>query len=156
MYLKKLRERRGLTQRQLAEKSGVNYRSLQDYEQGHKKLGVAGGDTLLRLSCALGCSVEELLWDVSDAESSELMPQNDVSVDTILAQRFYSEKHRTYGRWLCGDGRICICFVYDGEARYIPFRAIITEKMLPWVREAAALLMEAAIEDLEFERRWVI
>ena len=39
----------------------VNSRSLQDYEQGHKKLTSADGDVLLRLSTVLGCSITELL-----------------------------------------------------------------------------------------------
>ena len=43
--------------------SGVNFRSLQDYEQGHKKLTSASGDVLLRLSTVLGCSMEDLLLD---------------------------------------------------------------------------------------------
>ena len=37
MGIKKLREERGLSRREPAERSGVNLRSIQDYEQGHKK-----------------------------------------------------------------------------------------------------------------------
>ena len=98
MSLQSIREQKGMTRRTLAEQSGVNFRSIQDYEQGHKKLSSAGGDTLLRLAAALGCQIEELLWDVGEDESSELLPQNDVSLETILAQRFYCEKYQTYGR----------------------------------------------------------
>ena len=156
MSLQSIREQRGMTRRELAQRSGVNFRSIQDYEQGHKRLSSAGGDTLLRLAAALGCQIEELLWDVGEDESSELLPQNDVPHETILAQRFYCEKYQTYGRWLVGDGRICIYFVYNGTPHRIPFRAIITEKLLTWVKQAAVLMMEAALDKLEFERRWAV
>ena len=156
MSIQSIREQRGMTRRALAEQSGVNFRSIQDYEQGHKKLSSAGGDTLLRLASALGCRMEELLWDNEDVKSSALMPQNDVSVATILSERFYSEKYQIYGRWLCGDGRICIYCVYDGTAHRIPFRAVITEKLLPWIKETAVLLMEAALDEYVFERRWAM
>ena len=76
MSLQSIREQRGMTRRELAQQSGVNFRSIQDYEQGHKKLSSAGGDTLLRLAAALGCQIEELLWDVGEDESSELLPSS--------------------------------------------------------------------------------
>ena len=145
-----------MTRRELAQRSGVNFRSIQDYEQGHKRISSAGGETLLRLATALGCPIEALLWEATDAESSELLPQNDVTVETILAQSFYCEKYQTYGRWLMGDGRICIYFVYEGTPHCIPFCAIITEKMLSWVKQAAILMMEAALDEIEFERRWAL
>ena len=63
MGLRELRKNRNLTQRELAQMSGVNFRSLQDYEQGHKKLSSASGDILLRLSTVLGCSMEELILE---------------------------------------------------------------------------------------------
>ena len=156
MSLQSIREQQGLTRRELAERSGVNFRSIQDYEQGHKRLSSAGGDTLLRLATALGCPVEALLWEAAEEDSSELLPQNDVSVETILVQSFYCEKYQTYGRWLVGDGRICIYFVYKGTPYRIPFRAIITEKLLVWVKQAAVLMMEAALDEMEFERRWAV
>ena len=156
MNLQRIRKLRGITRRELAERSGVNFRSIQDYEQGHKRLTSTSGDTLLRLAATLGCQIEELLWDGNETESSELMPQNDVPVEMILRQVFYSEKHQVYGRWLCSGGRICIYFVYDGTPHRIPFQAIITEDLLPWAKEAAALLMEAELDELEYNRRWTI
>ena len=38
MSLRELRKSRHLTQKELALQTGINFRSLQDYEQGHKKL----------------------------------------------------------------------------------------------------------------------
>ena len=61
MELKELREKAGLKQSELAAISGVNLRSLQDYEQGHKSLLSAKGETLLRLGMSLGCTVEDIL-----------------------------------------------------------------------------------------------
>lgn len=61
MNIKNIRERAGLKQTELAVISGVNLRSLQDYEQGHKSLYSAKGETLYRLSLALGVSIEEIL-----------------------------------------------------------------------------------------------
>ena len=61
MSIKGFRVAGKMTQSMLAQKSGVNFRSLQDYEQGHKPLSSASGDVLLRLASTLGCSVEQLL-----------------------------------------------------------------------------------------------
>lgn len=61
MTLKEMREQTGLKQTELSAISGVNLRSLQDYEQGHKSILSAKGETLLRLSNVLGYSVEDIL-----------------------------------------------------------------------------------------------
>ncbi len=63
MTLKEMREHAGLKQSDLSALSGVNLRSLQDYEQGHKSLASAKGETLLRLSQVLGYSIEDLLHE---------------------------------------------------------------------------------------------
>lgn len=52
-----------LSQSQLARLSGVNLRTLQDFEQGRKPLKNAKGDMLYRLSVALDCSINDLLCD---------------------------------------------------------------------------------------------
>ena len=72
MGLSEIRKSRKLTQKELAQRSGVNFRSLQDYEQGHKKLTSASGDILLRLSTVLGCTAEDLLMD--DLTGASLLP----------------------------------------------------------------------------------
>ena len=59
--LKTIRQKRKLTQEQLALLSGVNIRSIRSYEQGDNDIAKAQGDTLLMLAKALDCSVEELL-----------------------------------------------------------------------------------------------
>lgn len=63
MTLKEMRMKVGYSQAELAKLSGINLRSLQDYEQGHKSIASAKGETLYRISLALGYSIEELLAD---------------------------------------------------------------------------------------------
>jgi transcriptional regulator with XRE-family HTH domain len=55
------RSKCGLSQSQLAKKSGVSVRVLQGYEQGERDLNKAAADTVMRLAQAVGVTVEELL-----------------------------------------------------------------------------------------------
>ena len=50
-----------MSQVELAEKSGVGLRSIQMYEQKNKNVNHASAETLLRLSRALHCSMEDLM-----------------------------------------------------------------------------------------------
>lgn len=59
--LKELRERRGLSQSDLALLSGVPIRSIRAYEQGTVELCKAQGDTLFSLAKVLGCPVDILI-----------------------------------------------------------------------------------------------
>lgn len=59
--LKEYRTKASLTQAQLAEISGVSVRMIQYYEQGVKDINKASGETLYKLSRALGCKMEDLL-----------------------------------------------------------------------------------------------
>ena len=61
----------GYTQKELAEKVGVNLRTLQQYEIRAKDINKAAGATILSLARALGCRVEDLLeYDSSEVEDS--------------------------------------------------------------------------------------
>ena len=63
----------GYSQRELAEKVGVNLRTLQQYEIRAKDINKAAGATLLALSKVLGCRVEDLLeYDSSEVEDDEV------------------------------------------------------------------------------------
>ena len=149
MGLRELRKRNHLTQKELAQKSGVNFRSLQDYEQGHKKLTGASGDILLRLTTVLGCTLEDLLID--DIEGAALVPSNRVDVSTIQSQRFVCEKYQTAGRWICSNGKVATMFYYDGKQYVLPFEAVFTPVMLPCLMQAATLQMEAKIEEIRLQ-----
>lgn len=74
MDLKTWREYRGLTRREVAERSGINIRSLQDYEQGHKEIKSAKGETLYRLSMVLNCTMEELIESSVDQVKQKEIP----------------------------------------------------------------------------------
>ena len=62
--LQELRKNIGYSQRELAEKSGVNLRTLQQYELKAKDINKAATATLLALSKTLGCKIEDLLENV--------------------------------------------------------------------------------------------
>lgn len=59
--LQRIRRLRGYSQRILAEKSGINLRTLQQYEIGAKDINKASVSSVLSLAKVLGCEVEELL-----------------------------------------------------------------------------------------------
>lgn len=63
MGLKQVRESKGLSQSQLAKKSGVNLRMIQNYEQEARDINVARLNTIIDLAQALECSVCDVLTD---------------------------------------------------------------------------------------------
>ena len=70
--LKVMREMRELTQREVAELSGVSFRMIKDYEQGQRDINGAKLLTLLKLCAALRCRLEDI---VDDVETLELLRQ---------------------------------------------------------------------------------
>lgn len=147
MGLKEIRKNRNMSQSELAAMCGINYRSLQDYEQGHKKLTSANGDILLRLSTVLGCSIAELLLaDVT--VGTPLHHSNKVDAATIRSKQFYCEKHKVAGRWICNDQKVATMFYFRGKQYLLPFDAVFTPVMLPCLMESAALQIEEAIDDI--------
>ena len=64
--LKSKRESIQLSQKELAERSGVNVRTLQFYEQGTRDIDGARLETLLDIAAALGCRIDDIV------ESEEL------------------------------------------------------------------------------------
>ena len=71
--LKQVRLQKGLSQSQLAEKSGVGVRMLQEYEQGRKAIDGAKLNTLLNLANALDCKLHEILQDNELVEKAKTM-----------------------------------------------------------------------------------
>lgn len=59
--LQRQRKRCGYSQRMLSEKSGVNIRTLQQYELGSKDIGKASVQTVLALANVLGCKAEDIV-----------------------------------------------------------------------------------------------
>ena len=63
MTLKEKRAEAGLTQSQLADKSGVSKKNIQHYESGYRNLDLAKLSTLSKLAFALNCKIPDLLND---------------------------------------------------------------------------------------------
>lgn len=59
--LKKIRKEKKITQLELSERSGVNVRMIQHYEQGFKDINNASALTVYRLAEALDCTVGDIL-----------------------------------------------------------------------------------------------
>ncbi len=59
--LQEYRKRMGLTQAQLSEKSGVNLRTLQQYEVGDKDINKAAAGSVIAMAKVLHCNPETLL-----------------------------------------------------------------------------------------------
>lgn len=72
--LKEMRQSRGLSQSQLAEKTGINIRTLQHYEQGSKNFDHARIDTILRVCIALGCKLEDIIENQEYIELLKKLP----------------------------------------------------------------------------------
>ena len=73
--LKRLREQAGMSQRQLAEASGVPVRTIQQYEQRQKDISRAAYETVIRLAAALHCRPDQCV---------EPMPQGSTLRDDII------------------------------------------------------------------------
>lgn len=59
--LQRMRVKRGLSQNELAELSGVPLRRIQCYEQGNVSIDKASIDTLCDLAIALKCGIDDIL-----------------------------------------------------------------------------------------------
>lgn len=62
--LKRIREDKNITQKELSERSGVNIQMIAKYEQGVKDINKAQGTTLYKIASILNCRIEELLEDI--------------------------------------------------------------------------------------------
>ena len=59
--LKRIRELRNLTQAELSDKSGVNIRMIQHYEQGTKDIKKGNVMAVLSLADALRCDIRDII-----------------------------------------------------------------------------------------------
>lgn len=57
--LKELRKRAGLTQKQLAEITGIRLEKIQEYENGQYGMQFAGPISRYKLAAALHCSIDD-------------------------------------------------------------------------------------------------
>ena len=63
--LKEIRESRGMSQQDLAEKSGISKRMVQAYEQGYRDINGAKLSTLLKFANVLNCPIDQIVTDES-------------------------------------------------------------------------------------------
>lgn len=59
--LQKIRKMNGITQKQLADLSGVSLRSIQHYERGEFNFANVGVEVMLSFALALRCRLSDLL-----------------------------------------------------------------------------------------------
>lgn len=63
--LKEIRESRGMSQQDLAEKTGIKKRMIQAYEQGYRDINGAKLTTLVTFANVLNCSINQIVTDES-------------------------------------------------------------------------------------------
>lgn len=68
MKLQEIRKRAGLSQSELANRSGVKLQTIQGYELGRRQLDGAHVDTLISIADALDIPMYELIEDAELAE----------------------------------------------------------------------------------------
>ena len=74
--LKEIRESRGMSQQELADKSGINKRMIQAYEQGYRSINGAKLTTLVTFCIVLECRLSEIVDDdqlVKDLKAYEAL-----------------------------------------------------------------------------------
>ena len=59
--LQSIRLASGKSQSQLSAETGIPLYTIQKWEQGKRDISKASGESLLKLSKALGCSIEDIL-----------------------------------------------------------------------------------------------
>lgn len=113
------RKEMGMSQSELAEASGVNFRTLQDYEQGRKSLRSARVDVVCRLSDALGCEIDDIII--------ESRPSVDVN-------RRFQKYFTSLVRRLDQGEQPMSSTLYDDAFRTLTVRC--SELMIPLINEA--------------------
>lgn len=87
--LKSLRKAAGLSQTQLAEMAGLNFRTLQHYEQGTKDLNAAKLQTLLKLCNTLNCDLFDIITDPIVLELLAVYERERVTTCSALTLALY-------------------------------------------------------------------
>lgn len=72
--LKELRQAKGLSQSQFSEKTGINIRTLQHYEQGSKDFDHARIDAILKACLVLNCRLEDIIENQEYVEMLKKLP----------------------------------------------------------------------------------
>ena len=78
--LKEIRESRGMSQQDLADKSGINKRMIQAYEQGYRDINGAKLSKLVTFCIVLECHLSEIVDEaqlVKDLKALEVEHEDD-------------------------------------------------------------------------------
>ena len=136
--------------------TGVSYRFIQDYEQGHKKSSSAKATTLYKFSLALGCSIEDLIEDdiIIINEKSNHYQYNELTEDEIENENIFLNDHKINAKWKFIDNACYIEFMYKGSIVMLPFNAIFTKETLKWLKDAAEVAVDEYIKNIEFNERF--
>ncbi|MBQ8824462.1 MAG: helix-turn-helix transcriptional regulator [Ruminococcus sp.] len=59
--IKEIRERKGLTRKELAESSGVHYKKITDYENNYINIENVTIGNLYKIAKALECTIDDLI-----------------------------------------------------------------------------------------------
>lgn len=92
--LKELRKFMNLTQRELAEKTGINIRQIQKIEKGEIDTNNITAKNAQALSGALGCSVEEMLalnLDIFSTEVKQSIKDGEMDLHDLLRMDKYQK-----------------------------------------------------------------
>lgn len=123
MNLKTFRELKGISRKELADLTGVSFRSIQDYEQGHKDLSSAKADTLLKMAKVLQCTMEDL---ISEVDMSTLRPSSMKS----------PERKEAAGESIASERKEVVADSIASERK-----EAVADSMVPERKEAAAAPM---------------
>ena len=92
--LKELRTLCGMTQKELAERSGINIRQIQKYESGEYALNNMTAKSARSISEALGCTIEELIeidTSIFTKEMTKSIKSGEMSVSDAVAMTKYQK-----------------------------------------------------------------
>lgn len=95
--LKELRALCGMTQRELAERSGINVRRIQKYESGEYALNNMTAKTADAISHALGCSIDDLVnmnTSIFTSEMTEAIKSGEMTLSDALEMDKYEKVAR--------------------------------------------------------------
>lgn len=93
--LKDIRNYRGMSQSTLAMLSGVNLRTLQDYEQVQRPLAKASAETVYRLAKALNVNMEDLILTEPVSSSEDITLEN---IKREYYKKFMAELDKSRGK----------------------------------------------------------
>lgn len=85
--LKEQRKKKGITQEELAEKTGISVYTIKKYEQGQRDINICKLENLLKLCKVLECSIEDILTDMMLIEAYHIQKGKESTVQSTALLR---------------------------------------------------------------------